>query len=457
METRGIMGDFGKIEECRAALRTPPAGSPSTCLEVKFMPDKCIQLPFEVPESAGPRGGVQYAFVCEACGGAFTRPAKQVNQSRKRGVPIRYCSTECRTQASKTRVLVTLHCERCGHAFQRPASYVRGKEKADRHIRFCSQECRKGLQEEPVNIVCEGCGRTYLRPAYEARRGRIHFCSRACRSIGAQISLTCGECGKQFMRRRSLHSFHLRHGGTAIYCSKECVSRATGRRIAERARVSRIQRDEDTPILVCATCGTAFQKSHKHWRNSKHCRHHYCSKPCFDARPLDAVETKCQVCGKPFIRHRSRHAKVCSPECKHAQLARLAKKRDPRHTFGGWFSKKGIRPDLGHRVRSTWEANFCRILNAMEIPYEYEPKVFDLGDCRYLPDFRIAGTYWVEIKGWATEASLSKVEKFRQLYPDQHIEVVGADLYKQLEREWKDRIPQWEFWWKKSPLNSEAA
>ncbi len=41
-----------------------------------------------------------------------------------------------------------------------------------------------------------------------------------------------------------------------------------------------------------------------------------------------------------------------------------------RHT------KTGFREDLGLTLRSNWEANFARILNAYKIKFEFEPTVF---------------------------------------------------------------------------------
>ena len=40
--------------------------------------------------------------------------------------------------------------------------------------------------------------------------------------------------------------------------------------------------------------------------------------------------------------------------------------------------KSGFRKDLGHSVRSSWEANFSRILKYMKINYEYEKYTFKL-------------------------------------------------------------------------------
>lgn len=79
------------------------------------------------------------------------------------------------------------------------------------------------------------------------------------------------------------------------------------------------------------------------------------------------------------------------------QESRSVKGNAYRHT------KTGYRKDLGMNFRSNWEANFSRILNAYEIKFEFEPKVFTFpikrGTKGYVPDFYFPHTdEWIEIK-----------------------------------------------------------
>jgi hypothetical protein len=106
------------------------------------------------------------------------------------------------------------------------------------------------------------------------------------------------------------------------------------------------------------------------------------------------------------------------------------------HTRG----RGGFRADIGHYVRSSWEANYCRWLRFHGITYEYEPRAFDMGDSTYIPDFWITSwNCWVEIKGYWTEKARLKVSKFRQLYPGERLLIIGEDEYKELEE-----VPGWE-------------
>ncbi len=74
-----------------------------------------------------------------------------------------------------------------------------------------------------------------------------------------------------------------------------------------------------------------------------------------------------------------------------------------------WYKEIGF--------RSTWEARFASWLDKIGIPWLYEPKLFELSNSTYLPDFYLphSGNY-VEIKGWDRGARLAKVEEFQRTY-----------------------------------------
>ena len=111
---------------------------------------------------------------------------------------------------------------------------------------------------------------------------------------------------------------------------------------------------------------------------------------------------------------------------------------------GSGIGKCGYRADIGHYVRSTWEANVCRILQFRGIAYEYEPRRFDLGDTTYCPDFGFAnGRYW-EIKGYQTAEWKAKFAKFRMMYPEVEIAIIDSKEYSLMANSWKDFIPSWE-------------
>lgn len=103
----------------------------------------------------------------------------------------------------------------------------------------------------------------------------------------------------------------------------------------------------------------------------------------------------------------------------------------------------GYRPDIGHFVRSSWEANVARFLVFMHYDYQYEPDRFHLPSGTYIPDFRVNDTY-IEVKGWMRDDAERKIEEFRTAYPDKTLVLIDPTMYRQIEREFRGRIPAWE-------------
>lgn len=124
----------------------------------------------------------------------------------------------------------------------------------------------------------------------------------------------------------------------------------------------------------------------------------------------------------------------------------------------------GYRGDIDLYVRSTLEANFARILRYANVPYAYEPEIFQIGtSSAYVPDFRLDsdllfldGTVavpagWVELKGYRLkDGSLPggadvKLALFRNLTgTDISVLVPTEDIYARLESEYRPVIPLWE-------------
>lgn len=107
-------------------------------------------------------------------------------------------------------------------------------------------------------------------------------------------------------------------------------------------------------------------------------------------------------------------------------------------------SRMGFRKDLGHFVRSTWEADYCRVLNYLGVKYEYEPETFDLGEVSYTPDFYIPSeNRFVEIKGWMTEKSAMRISLFREKFPEKRLDVVNRVEFAELALKYKHLVA-WE-------------
>jgi hypothetical protein len=106
--------------------------------------------------------------------------------------------------------------------------------------------------------------------------------------------------------------------------------------------------------------------------------------------------------------------------------------------------KGGIREDLGFYCRSTWEANFARILKYQNKDFLYENKTFYLTDIlSYTPDF-YCENIWYEVKGFMDNNSKLKLELFSQLYPNEKICIIDLKEYNILKEKFKHLIPNWE-------------
>lgn len=100
----------------------------------------------------------------------------------------------------------------------------------------------------------------------------------------------------------------------------------------------------------------------------------------------------------------------------------------------------GFREDLGHYVRSSWEANFARILKIQGKNYEYEPKTFVLASGKtYTPDFFVENMFY-EVKGYLSEIAKNKIESFMKEYPDIKLQIIDATVYDDLRLLYRSKI-----------------
>lgn len=241
---------------------------------------------------------------------------------------------------------------------------------------------------------------------------------------------TCERCGTVFHRYPADVRKAAKRGGRMRYCSKACE-------FATRS-VANLQR-------VCAGCGTGFTvwpSAIRHAAKSGWVAGRFCSARC--AARVQGEERKtgsfvpCAACGAPVWRTTAtlNGRNFCSYRCMGTQVHSWC-----HHGHG----KMGARADLGHFVRSRWEANVCRVLIAIGTTYEYEPQTFRMGDVSYTPDLLVpAWNAWVEVKGWLTPVAEAKIAAFRATYPNERLVVIDRRTYDAIAREWRDRIPAWE-------------
>jgi len=117
------------------------------------------------------------------------------------------------------------------------------------------------------------------------------------------------------------------------------------------------------------------------------------------------------------------------------------KKASPRSGKGKFF----FREDLQRWFRSTWEANYARILNYQGIEWKYEVKRFEIKSLgrTYLPDFYIISQdKFVEIKGRPDEdfdLLMGFIKEFNC-----NFEMVGPEEYYDLQKKYSKVIKGWE-------------
>jgi hypothetical protein len=148
----------------------------------------------------------------------------------------------------------------------------------------------------------------------------------------------------------------------------------------------------------------------------------------------------CDYCSKEFSLARWEVERVKHHFCRDNDLvcykAWLSENRRGRNhpAFGKKPSKRtgrgrgGFVKELGHYVRSTWEANVGRWLKANGLEYVYEPETFDLGEFTYTPDFFLPDrNQYVEVKGVWTDKERRKLKAFQDLGHD--LWIIDYDEY----------------------------
>ena len=145
-------------------------------------------------------------------------------------------------------------------------------------------------------------------------------------------------------------------------------------------------------------------------------------------RPAHSAETKAKM----------RAAAVGVPKsAAHAANISRAVKLVWRRSLGRTPARntRGIPTEYaGVLFRSSYEARLAKAFDALNVKWIYEPERFDLGDCTYLPDFRVpVWQCYVEVKGWFREGAQRKVALFRKLHPDKPLMVVTEPVLKMFE------------------------
>lgn len=211
-------------------------------------------------------------------------------------------------------------------------------------------------------------------------------------------------------------NFHVKSYSPNVYCSHSCAAMVSNS--------NRILSQQTKQKIAVALTGR---------KNPNHPN----SKP--------RIELVCQnyICEKPFkvLPYLAKRQKFCSIHCSIQTTGRLT--TSPKAAK----SKPGIRLDVSPEVcfYSTWEANIARVFNLVRINWQYAPKIFDLGEHTYRPDFYLPdGEIFIEVKNFMGEYSLKRDQLFRQKYPNIRLEILSRTEYEKIEENYSALIEGWE-------------
>ncbi|MFW6015072.1 MAG: hypothetical protein ACOCRK_01390 [bacterium] len=322
-----------------------------------------------------------------------------------------YCSRKCYNLARRT--YKTNSCLICKDKFKVWINEVNFKK-------FCSDECEKEfeyqIKNDNVNInekyrkrECKYCGNEFWAFGFKGP----NYCSLKCKTNYSKeknmITLICKECGNEFKTHRK----------DSKYCSVSCSSKKNAReqRLGIDIRPDEVWNkgltaETDERIKKMREKGAkTFKENYKKGKFKIHC----------DGENLTKVHKRNITIGTTNAILNGKRKPVSSP-------------------YNG--VKSGFRKDIGHFVRSSWEANFSRILKYLNREYFYEPKYFVLSDkTTYTPDFYdVKNNCYYEIKGFWTKESKNKFKLFKKNYPNIKIKVINKKQYYRIIKYFEDKI-----------------
>jgi DNA polymerase III alpha subunit len=229
---------------------------------------------------------------------------------------------------------------------------------------------------------------------------------------------------------------------------------------------------------VCIDCGAPMKSEGKRSQRCKRCAAHLSanpSRPEVQARisqskkgsiPWNRGLTAETAADTLWIKNLSKYnetqkgvslEKKLGPERAAIIKAKLSKrnsgKNNPMYgrppTETKTYTKAGYREDLGHYVRSSWEADLARVFRYLGWGYQYEPRTFELIDqnsktLTYTPDFFVPSMdTWYEVKGWLDNTSAKKISLFQQQYPGYKLIVVDKTAFAEFQMQYANLVT-WE-------------
>lgn len=177
-----------------------------------------------------------------------------------------------------------------------------------------------------------------------------------------KVELVCEHCNVTYYKPPS-------KAEGSRFCTRVCMNRSQ----ALAAKKPRVEHK-------CEYCEKSFEKTFD--SNQK-----YCSVKCSqDAIKPETISLECEYCGKDFVKPVNRQTKFCGKECQYKAQSSGAIEIPSS-------GRMGFRRDLNPKYffKSSLEADYARYCEAINKPYIYEHKTFEVninGNKKvYTPDF----------------------------------------------------------------------
>lgn len=207
------------------------------------------------------------------------------------------------------------------------------------------------------------------------------------------------------------------------YCSGRCAAS-----VNNRGRILSLETREKIRIAVTG-------KQYLHRRPSSR-------KPFRPKRICQNPECAKEFTSLYWRPYKPTRPQYCSNQC--AMRVIGGKPTSPRASRG----KSGIRTGVSSSIcfYSRWEANIARLLNLLNIEWEFEPRTFSLTTQTYTPDFYLPHyNLWIEVKNYMSPYSQNRDSQFRELYPEIKLVLLLKSDYLRLQKIFAPYIPGWEF------------
>jgi len=224
-------------------------------------------------------------------------------------------------------------------------------------------------------LICEQCGKKFIREHHRLNRQKNNFCSLKCAYeyrkgknsslwTGGEIETKCDFCNKiikikQYQLKQKNH-----------FCSYKCYGKFKQIKL------------KGTP---------SFFKGHIHKEESK-------------------IKIGNKLRGK-------KHTEETKQKI---SIGHIGKNKGRKCHFFGKPSEHGKWINYNNKwFRSSWESKFAKFLDSIGIKWLYEPESFNLDEMTYTPDFYLPeqGIY-IEIKGYWRPLFLEKYKLFKNKYID---------------------------------------